>query len=669
MADAGFRLAVEGDIEFKRALEQIDARIKANKAELKALTLEYNNNGGSVETLKQKTSALLTAIDDQTKKVNSLEGRYRELSAAAGENAKETQQARAKYLAAQAALLQLNQQLSDNEKLIREAQDTTAGYENILASLEARLAENASKLELVTATTDGTGNAAAQARERIGILTDSIAAQSEKLTVMRARLDEVEKEYGANSVQAAEYRTAINKAQVELDKMNKELGEAKDAAKKAEGGFSALSGTLTDVAEKFGVKLPDAIKGATDKLDGFTVVGSLALTGLIALGKKLVELSIEASNTADDILTLAVTTGISTDAVQEFRYAVELVDVSYETMQGSLSRMIRTMNNAKNGSQEAANAFKTLHVRVTDNNRQLRDANEVFYQVIDRLGQMRNETERDAIAMQIFGRSARELNPLIEAGSERLRELADEAHRVGYVMDEDTLNKYGELNDAMMRMNNAADAAKLSLGMIFLPILTDLFNMLSKINPQTVQAVVGITAVVAGIVAMVSAIKKVVDTTTAIAGFFEKISIPATKTKLIIMAVVAALIALGAIIAVIIGRSGDLERAMGSIGNSVAQMQNTVNSVQNQPIPRYARGTSNHPGGLAIVGEEGPELVALPAGSRVYTNRRSRAMMGGTTIYNITIDAKNVREFDDMVRIAERQRLSTRMGYVGRRGV
>lgn len=669
MADAGFRLAVEGDIEFKRALEQIDARIKANKAELKALTLEYNNNGGSVETLKQKTSALLTAIDDQTKKVNSLEGRYRELSAAAGENAKETQQARAKYLAAQAALLQLNQQLSDNEKLIREAQDTTAGYENILASLEARLAENASKLELVTATTDGTGNAAAQARERIGILTDSIAAQSEKLTAMRARLDEVEKEYGANSVQAAEYRTAINKAQVELDKMNKELGEAKDAAKKAEGGFSALSGTLTDVAEKFGVKLPDAIKGATDKLDGFTVVGSLALTGLITLGRKLVEVSIEASNTADDILTLSSTAGMSTDAIQELRYAAELVDVSFETMQGSMSRMIRSMNNAKNGSKEASEAFKTLHVRVTESNGQLRDANDVFYQVIDRLGKIRNETERDAIAMQIFGRSARELNPLIEAGSERLRELADEAHRVGYVMDEDTLNKYGELNDAMMRMNNAADAAKNSLGMIFLPILTDLFEAVSKLKPETAQTLVVITSIVAGVALVISTVGKLINMANSIAGFLNMVSGQTMKTTLIIMGVIAALILLGIIIAKIIGKGDDLKSTFSAAADSIEKMTGVVNKAQTAPIPRYARGTSNHPGGLAIVGEEGPELVALPAGSRVYTNRRSRAMMGGTTIYNITIDAKNVREFDDMVRIAERQRLSTRMGYVGRRGV
>ena len=45
--------------------------------------------------------------------------------------------------------------------------------------------------------------------------------------------------------------------------------------------------------------------------------------------------------------------------------------------------------------------------------------------------------------------------------------------------------------------------------------------------------------------------------------------------------------------------------------------------------PGYATGTSFHPGGLAIVGERGPELVSMPRGSQVFTNRESMEMVGG----------------------------------------
>ena len=60
-------------------------------------------------------------------------------------------------------------------------------------------------------------------------------------------------------------------------------------------------------------------------------------------------------------------------------------------------------------------AFGTLGVKVSKNNGDLRSANDVYFEVIDALGQVRNETERDALAMQIFGEEAQKLNPLIEA--------------------------------------------------------------------------------------------------------------------------------------------------------------------------------------------------------------------------------------------------------------
>ena len=66
-----------------------------------------------------------------------------------------------------------------------------------------------------------------------------------------------------------------------------------------------------------------------------------------------------------------------------------------------------------------ADAYKALGISVTDAHGNLRDGETVYWQAIDALGKMQNETERDALAMQIFGKSARELNPLIEQGLKR----------------------------------------------------------------------------------------------------------------------------------------------------------------------------------------------------------------------------------------------------------
>jgi hypothetical protein len=51
------------------------------------------------------------------------------------------------------------------------------------------------------------------------------------------------------------------------------------------------------------------------------------------------------------------------------------------------------------------------------------------------------------------------------------------------------------------------------------------------------------------------------------------------------------------------------------------------------PIPQLATGARNFAGGLALVGEQGPELVALPRGADVYTASETRQMGAG----NVTI--------------------------------
>lgn len=60
-------------------------------------------------------------------------------------------------------------------------------------------------------------------------------------------------------------------------------------------------------------------------------------------------------------------------------------------------------------------------------------------------------------------------------------------------------------------------------------------------------------------------------------------------------------------------------------------------------VPRLARGTPFHSGGLAWVGEHGPELVDLPTGSRVHTAADSRGMMDG----HVTVE---VRDPDGAIR-------------------
>ena len=111
---------------------------------------------------------------------------------------------------------------------------------------------------------------------------------------------------------------------------------------------------------------------------------------------------------------------------------------------------------------------------VTDANGNLRDDETVYWELINALGQVEDETQRDVLAMELLGKSASDLNPLIEAGADKMAELAEDAHKAGYVLDNETLDAFGEFDDQLRKLDKGAEAAKNAMGTILLPVLTDL---------------------------------------------------------------------------------------------------------------------------------------------------------------------------------------------------
>ena len=145
---------------------------------------------------------------------------------------------------------------------------------------------------------------------------------------------------------------------------------------------------------------------------------------------------------------------------------------------------------------------------MSDSSGKLKDNYEVFLKTIDALGKVKNETERDALAMDIFGRSATDLNPLIEAGSGRLKELAEQAHEVGYVVDNETLQSFGELDDAMQKLDKQGDAVKRSFAEALLPVITAFAEALNAIPTPVLTAVISITSIATVVLLVVKAIKE-----------------------------------------------------------------------------------------------------------------------------------------------------------------
>lgn len=334
------------------------------------------------------------------------------------------------------------------------------------ASRAVRVAN--SEFKAATAGMDDWGSSADGLEAKIKQLQSVLSAQNKQVALAADELSKVEAEYGQNSAEADRARVSYNNFQAAAAKTEKEL--------------SQYQKKLDDVSDET-KQMDQATDTAGKGLKGFGDVAKIAMGNLAAEAvqkfasmvsdgaKALVEAGVAAASYADEMLTASQVTGMSTDTLQEYRYAAELIDTDLEDVEKALAKNVKSMASAQSGSKAYAQAYKELGIEVEDSNGNLRDSETVFWEAIDALGNMENKTKADAIAMQLFGRSARELNPLIKTGSEGFRALAEEAHEAGAVLSESTLNSLGEVDDSIQRLNSQTAAFKTVLGAGIAPIL------------------------------------------------------------------------------------------------------------------------------------------------------------------------------------------------------
>lgn len=208
-------------------------------------------------------------------------------------------------------------------------------------------------------------------------------------------------------------------------------------------------------------------KGENTKLEDSTRKMSLAnialwtaiSTAVIALGNNIKNLIVDSANYADQIGDLASKWGFATKEIQEFDY--------WATMNGTtLESLLTGMRGLVNQAEAGANAFKVLGVNVKDNNGNLKDQKTLFLETIDALKRVDNQTERNALQFEIFGRAGIELGQIISRDSEELKQLSQNAEDLGIILSDKTIQSAGDFNDKLdqLRLQGKSAFAELIAG-------------------------------------------------------------------------------------------------------------------------------------------------------------------------------------------------------------
>ena len=341
--------------------------------------------------------------------------------------------------------------------------------------------------------------------------------------------------------QLKDAQAGVAKGTPEWDALQREIIETEQNLKGLEGEYKKFGSVAKQQLQAVGQKLQDA----GDKISDFGQKLAPLSGAAAGIGTALVKLGLDAGLAADDLNTLAKQTGFSTDTLQKMKYASDLIDVSVEDMAGALKKL-------KPNITENSDKLSKLGVATTDASGNLRSAEDVFFDVVQALSQIENETERDQAAMEIFGKSADSLAGIIDDGGAALKDYGKQAEELGLILDGDTLDSLNATNDTIDRMKAQIRGTMAVIGAKVLPVITPIIEKgaelvgkiaeklqgLNEEQTETILKVVGIVAAAAPAIILIGKIVSGIGSIVSAAG--SMLGLLGNPAVLIIAALVAA---------------------------------------------------------------------------------------------------------------------------------
>lgn len=313
----------------------------------------------------------------------------------------------------------------------------------------------------------------------------------------------------------------VQKGTAEWDALQREIIATEQDLDKLKSQYRDFGNVTSQQLKAAGQSMKDygsKVEAVGKKFDVLSGAAAGALTAMGGLAYKTVQ-------NADELNTMAKQTGLSTDELQRMQYASDLIDVSLSDMTGAVTKLKKQMA----GSGEV---FEELGVEVKNSDGSMRDATDVFYDTLEALSQIENETERDQKAMEIFGKSADSLAGIIDDGGAALKQYGDEAEALGLVLSEDTVGNLNAINDTIDKTKAQVGGSLAQLGATLAttlsPVLEKVVGLIQKVSEkiaaltpeqtETIMKILGIVAAIGPVLTIGGKLISMIGTVTSAIG-------------------------------------------------------------------------------------------------------------------------------------------------------
>ena len=246
---------------------------------------------------------------------------------------------------------------------------------------------------------------------------------------------------------------------------------------------------------------------------------------------------------AGDFSDLAAQTGLSVELMSELETALKDAGSSVEEFSKSAVKMQRAISEANSGSKSAAETFARLGLSAADLVNL--SADEQFLRIAEAISQVKNPTDRLSLAMELFGKSAYKMLPVLAAGGAGIEAFREKARQMGFSLSGETADaadalgtQIEVLQDQFGRIAVAIGEALLPVAQAFVAVMQNIVGRVIEFIRENTGLVLGVTAAGAALLAVGTAVGVV---GAAIVGLGAAIS--ATATVMGALASVASLVA------------------------------------------------------------------------------------------------------------------------------
>lgn len=419
-------------------------------------------------------------------------------------------------------IIEIGADTSKMNKALRQISQPLAKIQSELNFIDKALKLNPKNVELI--------------RQKFKLMESAVTESRAKASQLRAELARL-KANNAPADQIRRLEREIITADAETKKLQRDLA----MFKASQTTIGKVGASLTNLGSK--------LTNAGNAMRSFSMYSGMATAALGALGYK-------AAVHADDLNTLAAQTGVATASLQKFAATSDIVDVSTEDMAKAQGKIVKAMS-------EGSDVFDKYGIKVKNADGSMRSSESVFYDFMDAMGGITNDTERAAAMQEVFGQRAYQALMPLAGNVDVLREYGTRFEELGLILDQGTLDKLNEVNDRIDYLKAVGSLAFYKIGSAVAQalggtlgnldeLIAGIADKITNLNPWVIRIAAGfgaIATVASPLLLFFGAIGRSLGT---IATGFSKIAGPLSK-------VVPGLSSLG-------GGAGGLLKMLGPIG-------------------------------------------------------------------------------------------------------